>query len=189
MKKLIYLLLLTPIILLTSCNSDSERKTKSDTSSTQSNTEVKKENESAWQVVQVKDEFGDIIEAESALVGTFKGTMSNSATSDAGLTVKMQILDSKIYSTFYKYNRKTKAQLPDSKFMKIKIKVSSGEVLEAEQFLYGNMMVDSDKELLNILLSQDKEVKVIADISNANKYSNEIYKFVIDPNGLKEVLK
>jgi hypothetical protein len=161
-------------IILTSCGSGTEKKT---------------ENESAWQILQVKDEFGDIVEGKSTIAADFEGTMSNSAVSGAELTVRMQVEDSTIYSTFYEYSREPQAQLPDSKFLTIKVKVSNGEVLEAKQFLYGNMMVDSDKELLKILLSQDKPVKVIADISRADKYANGIYNFDIDPSGLKEVLK
>jgi hypothetical protein len=50
-------------------------------------------------------------------------------------------------------------------------------------------MLDTDKELLNILLNQDKPVKVIADISRADKYSSGVYLFEIDPIGLKEAIK
>ena len=184
--------LLTTIIvgsILTSCGSGTDKKTENDNPSDKPTTEVENKNESAWQVVQVKDEFGDIVEGKSTIAADFEGTMSNSAVSDADLTVRMQIQDSTIYSIFYEYSREPQAQLPASKFLTIKVKVSSGEVLEAKQFLYNNMMVDSDKELLNILLSQDKPVKVIADISRADKYANGVYNFEIDPNGLKEVLK
>jgi ribosome-binding protein aMBF1 (putative translation factor) len=176
-------------IILTSCGSGPKKKTETDNPTEQSNKEVNKGNESAWQVSQVKDEFGDIVEDKSTIAADFKGTMSNSAVSGEDLTVRMQVEDSTIYSIFYEYSREPQAQLPDSKFLTIKVKVSSGEVLEAKQFLYGNMMIDNDKELLKILLSQDKPVKVIADISLADKYANGLYNFVIDPSGLKEVLK
>lgn len=176
-------------IILTSCGSGTEKKTESDNPAEQSNKEVNKTNESAWKALQVKDEFGDIIDGESTIAADFKGTMSNSAVSGADLTVRMQVEDSTIYSIFYEYSREPQAQLPDSKFLTIKVKVSNGEVLEAKQFLYGNMMVDSDKELLKILLNQDEPVKVIADISRADEYANGVYNFEIDPNGLKEVLK
>lgn len=162
-------------LILNSCGSGTEKNTDS--------------NSSSWQVVQVKDEFGDIVKGESSVSADFRGTMSNSAVVDAALTVRMQIADSTIYSVFHEYDGKTKAQLPNSKYLTIKVKVSGGEVLEVKQFLYKNMMVDNDKELLKILLSQNKPVKVIADISMADKYSSGVYIFEVDPNGLKEVVK
>ncbi|MEX2336353.1 MAG: hypothetical protein WD555_03680 [Fulvivirga sp.] len=146
-------------------------------------------NKSKWQAMDVKDDFGDIVQGESVIGAQFKGTMSNSAVAGVDLTVSMQLQDSIIFSTFYEYNKEPIAQLPDSEFLTIKVKVSNGDVLEAKQFLFQNMMVDSDKELLNILLGQDKPVKVIADISQADKYSTKVYNFEIDPNGLNEIIK
>lgn len=175
--------------ILSSCGSSTEKKTKTDNPFDKSSSEVESNNESAWQLMQIKDDFGDIIEGKSNIVADFEGTMSNSAVSGANLTVRMQVEDSTLYSIFYEYSRKPQAQLPDSRFLTIKVKLSNGEVLEAKQFLYGNIMVDSDKELLKILLSQDKPVKVIADISLVDKYVNSVYNFEIDPNGLMEVLK
>lgn len=175
-------------IVLTSCGSGTEKKTANDNPTEQVNKEVNKKTESAWQVFQVKDEFGDIVEGKSTIGAEFKGTMSNSAVSGADLTVRMQVQDSTIYSIFYEYSREPQAKLPESKHLTIKVKVSSGEVLEVKQLLYKNMMVDSRKELLKILLSQDKPVKIIADISLVDKYANDVYNFEIDPSGLKEVL-
>ena len=71
----------------------------------------------------------------------------------------------------------------------IEIKIVNGEVVQAKQFLYKNMMIDNNKELLNILLSQNQPVKVIADISRANEYSTGIYKYEIDPNGLMLLIR
>ena len=71
--------------------------------------------ESSWQVVQVKDKFGDIVENESAIAAQFKGTMTNSTIADASLTVLMQIKDSTIFTIFYEYNNEPQAELPDSK--------------------------------------------------------------------------
>jgi ribosome-binding protein aMBF1 (putative translation factor) len=183
---------LTTIIIgsiLTSCASGTEKKTENVTSSDKPTIEVNSKKESAWKVTQIKDEFGDIVEGKSTIAAAFEGTMSNSAVSDEDLTVRMQVQDSTIYSLFYEYGREPQSQLPDSKYLTIKVKVSSGEVLEAKQFLYKNMMLDTDKELLNILLNQDKPVKVIADISRADKYSSGVYLFEIDPSGLKEAIK
>jgi len=184
MKKVIYLAL---TVLIVACGNGTEKKT--DNKEVKPKDEVQSKNESSWEVVQIKDEFGDIVEGKSTISAIFKGTMTNSAVADAELTVRMQLQDSIIYSNFYEYNREPQAQLPKSKYLTIKVKVANGEVLEAKQFLYQNMMVDLDKELLNILLNQNQPVKVIADISQVDKYSNDIYKFEIDPNGIKEAIK
>lgn len=196
MKKVLkFLMTIILVVNLTSCGGGTDKKTEANNSekeNTKAEVQGKSEketNKSVWQKVGVKDEFGDIIEGESSIMANFEGTMSNTAVSNEDLTVAMQVVeDSTIYSSFYEYSREPQAQLPDSKYLTIKVKVSNGEVLEVEQFLYGNMMIDNDKELLKILLSQDKPVKVIADISRADKYANGVYNFEIDPNGLKDVL-
>ena len=81
---------LTTIILgtiLTSCGSGTENVTSSDKTAT----EVNSKKESAWKVMQVEDEFGDIVEGKSTIGADFEGTTSNSAVSDENLTVRMQI--------------------------------------------------------------------------------------------------
>ncbi len=85
---------LTTIILgtiLTSCGSGTEKKTENVTSSDKTATEVNSKKESAWKVMQVEDEFGDIVEGKSTIGADFEGTTSNSAVSDENLTVRMQI--------------------------------------------------------------------------------------------------
>jgi len=184
MKKSIYLLLAVFII---SCGNETEKKT--DNKEVKPKEEVQIKNESSWKVLNVKDEFGDIVDGKSTVVADFKGTMTNSAVADAELTARIQLQDSTLYTYFYEYNTPPQAQLDNKKFLTLKIKLANGEVLEAKQFLFNNMVVDQDKVLLEILLNQNQPIKVIADMSQVNKYSKTIYKFEIDPKGLKEVLK
>ena len=184
MKKLIYLLL---VVFIVSCGNGTEKKT--DNKQVKPKDEVQNKNESSWEVLNVKDEFGDIVDGKSSVVADFKGTMTNSAVADAELTARIQLQDSTLYTSFYEYNKPPQAQLDNSKYLTLKIKVANGEVVEAKQFLYDNMMVDLDKVLLDILLNQNQPIKVIADMSQLNKYSKTIYKFEIDPKGLKEVMK
>jgi hypothetical protein len=176
MKKLqnsIYCFLV--LLFITSCSNNKD-------------TKVKDNNENKWQTVKVTDEFGDIIEGELTLSAQFKGTFSNSAVEGERLTVNIQVIDSTFYTTFYEYNNPPMAELPSFEYVYLKIKIDNGEVVEARQLLYNNAMLDSDKELLNILLEQKKPVKVIMDLSEVNEYSRTKYNFEIDPKGLKESL-
>ena len=176
-------------LILASCGNSAESTSEITIETEDSVAVVEKQVESAWKAMQVKDEFGDIVEGKSIIAADFSGKMKNSATSDADLRASLQIQDSIIYTMFYEYSGENQARLPESEFVKIKVKVSSGEVLEVNQFLYGNYMQDTDKELLRILLEQEEPVKVIVDLSLADKFFNGIYNYEIDPNGLKEIVR
>jgi hypothetical protein len=145
---------------------------------------------SAWQVVKVKDEFGDIVQGKSTIAADFKGKMSNSIISDADLTVTMQILaDSTIVGIFYEYNKKPQAKLPETQYITAKIKLADGEVTKVKMLLFHNMMWDNDKKLFKLLMTQSSPIKVIVDLSDISQYETTIYNFEIDPSGLKDLLK
>ena len=187
MKKL--LVFVFSIVLLGSCGNNNDKSTQ-DKSTLESNEVASKENtdsKSVWKIVDVVDEFGDKIEGESSIIGQFEGTMSNSATTDSKLTIKMQVQDSSIFTTFYEYG-KQQSQLEEYKYLPLRVKIENGEVLEVKQLLFRNMMVDSDGELLALILSQETPIKMIADFSTITKYESNVFSFEIDPKGLKELL-
>jgi hypothetical protein len=147
---------------------------------------------SAWEEVPVVDKFGDPVIGKSAIKGDFEGKMSNSATNDAALKVRISIQDSTLYTVFYEYGKKP-ARLPDGKIF-INLKLSNGDVLNLKQYAYNNILADDDNKLLNALLAETNPIKVILDLSeyskyNISKYNNGVYSYVIDPTGLNTLIK
>ncbi|MCP4551476.1 MAG: hypothetical protein GY834_05450 [Bacteroidetes bacterium] len=189
MKKFTQLFLLVGLTtLIISCGNNSEKSTQ-DKSAIENEEVASKENidkKSAWEIVDVVDEFGDKIDGESSIIGLFEGKMSNSATTDSKLTIKMQVQDSSIYTIFYEYGEH-QSQLEDYKYLQLKVKTENGEVIKIKQLLFRNMMVDSDGELLNLILAQESPLKMIADFSAVSKYESNVFSFEIDPKGLNEL--
>lgn len=188
-KQILSIIIFSFILISCGGNSDKKDKKNNEVVSEKPTTDVKEIKVKAWEVVSKKDEFGNAIETKTIIMADFEGTMSNSSEAYAPFTVKMLVKDSTILSAFYDYNREPRAELPESKTLSIKMKLQNGEVVKAEQFLYENMMVDSNSELLNILLEQNEPIQAIADISLADEQSNTIYKFEINSSRLKEALK
>jgi hypothetical protein len=173
----------------TSTSSDlSKTETATDTMITQTKTSKEEPKSEVWALVNVVDEFGDTVKGKKSYVATFKGKMTNSAVADADLSVVYQLQDSTMACSFFEYDRQPKAQLPKSKFIKVKIKTAEGEVKEIEQFFYDNMMFDDDKKMLKFLLSQKAPVKMIVDLKRVDKYENTAYTFEVDPTGIDKTL-
>ncbi len=141
-----------------------------------------------WNSVQVVDEFGDNVEGKFDIGASFNGKMSNSITTGVPLIVNAYLHDSTLAFVFYEYEREPYAQLPDSEFLRIKIKTSSGELFQSEVFLYQNLMLDNSKELLGILLNETEPLKIIVDLSRYHGFPNKVYMFELNPNGLQEAL-
>jgi len=115
--------------------------------------------------------------------------MSNSATSDAEVTVKMQVGNDKktTFITFYEYGN-SPGNLPDRKLFNIKIKKEDGSTEFVEQFSMNNMLADTKGILLGKILAQNEPLKVNVDLSRANQYDKTVYNFEIDPSGLTELM-
>jgi hypothetical protein len=142
-----------------------------------------------WHIVEIRDNAGKVVPGKSAIMATIKGRMSNNSTPDAELTVKMQIQDSTIVTQFYEYKNQLEARLPDKGFFSAVIKLSDGRLTKAKQFFYKNMMVDDDKDLFFLLLSQKNPIKIIVELGRFNKQENSVYSYEIDPAGLADLLK
>ena len=142
--------------------------------------------EPSWTKSVIIDEFGDEIDGKSALGAIFSGTMSNTATQNSKLMVKMNIQDSILYTQIYEYERNL-AQLPEYKYVWLKVKSNKGDITKVKQLMYSNMMVDMDHELLSLLTESKGELKVICDLSTVSEYESSVYKYSIDNDGLSEL--
>lgn len=169
-----------------SCGNTTDTKKVKETTNSK---ETVQEKASIWEHVPVKDEFGDIIEGKTLLVARVKGKMTNSAVADAELLIEMQVSDSTIYTAFYEYGTEPRAELPHGVSLPIKVKLPNGEIIDVKEFLANDVMIDFDKELINVLFNETQPIKVIADISKADKYESSVYQYTIDPYGLKELIK
>lgn len=146
------------------------------------------EESAAWNVVDVVDEFGDIIPGESGIVGLIEGRMSNSATTSGDVSVKIQVgEENKSYITFYEYGD-IPGNLPNEKFFNIKIKTENGDIEEIEQFSFKDMLTDSKGALISKALLQSTPLKVVVDLSKASEYESTVYNFEIDGAELKALL-
>ena len=115
--------------------------------------------------------------------------MSNSITTLAKVTVKMQIESDKKTTliTFYEYGNNI-GNLPDEQTFKIKIKKEDNETEFIEQFSMNNMLIDIKGVLLAKILGQAKPLKINVDLSRANQYDETVYNFEVDPSRLSEML-
>lgn len=165
-------------LALISCKSNTENP------QTEENKSEKIE-KSKWEIVDIVDEFGDPT-GKKSILGLFKGKMSNSATNNADLTVKVNFEDKSTLMTFYEYGD-MQGNLPDGKFFNIDIKKENGEIEKLNQFTYKNMLFD-DSLLKVRILEQKKPLKVSIDLSRANQYDNTKYIFEIDPSGLVDLI-
>jgi hypothetical protein len=198
MKNQFFIIFLSLFVILfgLSCssnnsNSENETATKTEeiTESKEDRAETKMQKQGAWEIAKVVDEFGDEVKGEGTVIGIFEGKMSNSATTNSDLKVKIQVgKDKESYITFFEYENR-KGNLPDKKFFKIKIKKEDGETEFVEQFSMNNMLVDTKGVLIEKVLSQNSPLKINVDLKRASKYQNTVYNFEIDPKGLKEILE
>lgn len=191
--KLLFFYLTASIVLFSVGCSSSESNTgeqsESQETTQEPNQETSTNSESAWEKVQVVDEFGDVIEGKGAILGIFKGKMSNSATSNSDVTVKIQLgKETDSYITFYEYDN-VPGNLPEKKMFSIKIKKENGETEFIEQFSMNNMMTDTKGVLIQKAMEQNEPLKVNVDLSRASQYENTVYNFEIDTKGLAELLQ
>lgn len=148
--------------------------------------EEPKETYGIWTKTSKVDEFGDETDGYS-ISAMFKGVMSNSATNNANLIVRIDVSEGKVYAQFLEYGSQ-RANLPDSKHIKIKVKTDSGESILVENFFFQNYLADTQGELYKLILDNDK-VKILVDFSWIDGYSKTKYIYEITSKGLKDILK
>lgn len=180
-------------LIILGCGSESAKQNSEQAETkTEENSELTpkvEEKNSPWELAKVVDEFGDEVKGESAAIGIFEGKMTNSATADAKVTVKMQVGNDKktTFITFYEYGN-SPGHLPDRKLFNIKIKKEDGSTEFIEQFSMNNMLADTKGVLLGKIMEQSEPLKINVDLSRANQYDKTVYNFEIDPAGLSEIL-
>lgn len=172
---------------LGSCSSESP-KSEGDKKTTNQPTQDKKEEKKPWEIVGTTDEFGDEVKGGKTIVGFFNGEMSNSATTNSNLKVKIQVnADKNSYISFFEYGE-TLGNLPNRQLFNIKIKKEDGETEFIEQFSMDGILADTKGVLITKALEQNTPLKVNVDLKRANQYLNTVYNFKIDPTGLNELL-
>ena len=114
---------------------------------------------------------------------TIAGTMQNSATIKSPLKVLIRIEEGTLLTTFLEYGTQP-ANLPESAFLNLEVKVVDKDPVFVEQFLFGGAMADHNGELLRLLLNQKDPVGIVANLSRTEKTNSTIYRYKIDPEGL-----
>ena len=140
----------------------------------------------SWTLVGTVDEFGKE-SGESVIAAIFTGHMSNSATTNALLKVRVQVADSVFYMQFLEYGRQP-ADMPDSKFINISVRRPNGKVETISQFLFRGYMTDSDGQLLGILFEESEPISIRVEMKNVESYNSAVYVFDMDNSGLRELL-
>ena len=162
----------------------------------------------SWELVS-KADVSDIFFStgktiDQLIIGTFKGTKGDYDYAELAITVKIYIDKEgvgSLFARFYKSdgeNRElfTKDDATGSFFpAPVKVRFSSGKTIELEQFIIGNIMSDfsniyteiSRGDLLNLILEKEEKFNVLIDLREIPVSNNKIYRFDIDPAGLKEL--
>lgn len=199
------------LIVLYSCNSEENIPQQSEENKSQQ--EEISVNQNSWVSVPTIDEFG-IETGDYTIAAEFKGTMSNSATSNAELSVIAQMSDGQIYMTFREYGYMP-ANLPHSQFIYVSVRRPNGEVEHVGQFFFRGYMVDSgylpgsdpnyslpewrdkptfgdgsrrDNQLLDILLEESEPIIVRVEMSRVDRSNSAVYVFSMDNYGLIEMM-
>jgi hypothetical protein len=191
----IYLTTLLILFLISCSNNDNAEQSKGEQiSNNEVENPIKEATESSesdaevigkWMIDNMIDEFGDTT-GKKNIYALFKGEMSNSATNSADLLVRIDLVDGKFFARFLEYGSQ-KANLPDEKFVTVKAKTESGEVLKIRHFTYQNMLYDSEGELME-LVRQHGSLKLLLDFGLMSKYDQTKYIYTIGSDGLEEVL-
>lgn len=145
------------------------------------------ESRPTWEIVPLMDKFGDPT-GETAIIGVFEGTMSNSAVQGAPATAMAQLGDNGLNLTLYNYADKP-ANLPDRKTHWIDVKKADGSTMTVEGFCLDGVIYDNNAELYQALIAQTQPLKIIIDVSNTDRSRTELYRFDINPEGLSKLLQ
>lgn len=140
-----------------------------------------------WRVDYQKDEFGDQV-GDPIAYSEFKGKFSNSLVFDQDLKVTVTIrLDGFSIIKLYESDGKPIA-LPKLKRFELPIKNSEGSKKYIKHHSSEYSLYTNENILLNELLSQPGPLRFYVDASMIDESYDGIYRFSINPEGLKEVL-
>ncbi len=200
MKNLTILFIALLLIQLTGCKNESEQDVIMENNSSQDDKSegktskkiklpLKTVKKSKWVTGYLVDDFGDRLSTSPDFVKSWKeGTYSNSAISNASLTIKLLFTKENTGIFLYERSRNNAAE----KFIgvgTIKLKNSNGDKLEVLSFEKWNqagglsVSTTDNKKLRSFLLNSTGEVKFVI----YDKYSS-IYRFAIDVYGFRKAL-
>lgn len=144
-----------------------------------------------WQLGYYVDDFGDRT-GDGYVYGLFRGKeSSSSSTLDDDVFIKAMIMGEELYLEIFNTRLTRKKSLPDKKFGTMKMKFSDDSVESQRVFFYDNTFSESGDERLlhNYIKNNDGEVKVLVDLSTANRYMSRKYNFTIQRANLLEMLE
>lgn len=100
-------------------------------------------------------------------------------------------MSDRLYMEIYNTGLSRKISLPDNKFGKMKMKFPNDTVETEEIFFSENTISESgdEKLLRDFIKNNDGEVKVLVDLSTANRFLSDKYIFSIQRANLLEMLE
>lgn len=146
-------------------------------------TEEESEEFGVWKQVSKADDFGDEAK-EKTTYAIFKGTMSNSAVSDADLCVRIDF-DKEGKNCYFQFleHCNLKTNLPRDEFINVDAKNDNGEISQIKMLLFNGLLAENNGELCK-LLKANQSIKLLVDLSRVNKTKQVKYVFTITSKGL-----
>lgn len=140
-----------------------------------------------WEILQGKDEFGDLVPNDYTLQSYGEGEFSNSVSLEESLSVFLYIQKADIVFGILEYG-KYKASLGNTEYGKLIVRKDNGlketfTVRVVNTFL-AIMGDTSDRAKMIDILKENKELKFLY-----QKNINQVYKFTINCNGFASKYK
>lgn len=145
------------------------------------NTEQAEVESATWEAVPITDEFGEVKEGGSAIVGIFEGTMSDPSTESATLKVKILVQGETVSISLLEHGIQ-KATFKESSSLTLDLKTEE-EVKSIDLFYFkGHIFEKEEGQIMEVLNNESNPIKALI------KQGQTKYLFEIDPTGLKELL-
>ena len=143
-----------------------------------------------WQLGYYVDEFDDKT-GEGYVFGLFRGTSTSSISSKDDVYIKAMIMGNDLYMEIYNTKLSIKESFPDKKFGTMKMKFPDETVESQKIFFFENTISESGDDMLlfDFIKNNDGGVKVLIDLSTANRYYSDKYNFTIQRANLLEMLE
>ena len=145
------------------------------------NTEQAEVESATWEAVPVTNEFGEEKEGELAIVGVFKGTMTDPIRGNAPLKAKILVQGDVISINLLEHGIQ-KATFRESSSLSLDLK--AGEEVKSIDLFYfkGHIFEKGEGQIMEVLNNESEPIKALI------KQGQTKYLFEIDPTGLKELL-
>jgi len=140
-------------------------------------------NAQQWEIMQSKDEFGDTTGA-TYMVNLASGTFSNSVTTNSLLTPVLFITDDACYIKLLEYG-KYKANLNERSFVKLKVKLETGNTVTLRVNSQGTYLNFVNKAKAIELFKTNKILKFY--FMDYSEYSYSTYSFTVNSINFNKV--